>query len=501
MNANSLQYLHIGATIPDTYVEKNRDLWETLTTCRQLKTLEIISLSLSSHEMEYFKEICGAGDGHVDGTQLFSNSAASLPQRSVILKLCPFDEWPDEAYDDESFTLPLVTSVDFSGQGPRNRVRMSGYGHGRMIRKCLNLKRLRWSNSDFRADVLRAKRWNYEDKNEVDWFFGGLLGDISGGPERQWKIVRTMKDDSGSVWWPYLDTIELGWKQIPDLTCARLLKRLNRLETLRWMNPTLGHLSMEELFRERAPLQSTHGDRSQDSAYLASILSPPRPPAHSATSLPRRLCTTLKNLDLLCCHHVPSEDIQRILELCPVLEEFRAEVVDMSNILERPEWVCRGIRFLSIQIVFLGLSSDTAASAMTTSRDSPSTTTAVIGTSPTVTTKELESAVFTRLAQLCRIKTFVNSSWNAPQDVRVLQMKLGHGLEMLEGWGGTIEHLYISHLKPPDMEMDDIRWMLDHWSTLKTIVCRQFSTVESTEKEIKETLTSRGIKSEYTGLF
>ncbi|KAF9156051.1 hypothetical protein BG015_007468 [Linnemannia schmuckeri] len=505
MNANSLRYLKLTVIIPDQSVDKNKEVWETLTHCRDVKTLEIASLSLSLHEVRHFWEICGIDYGGGNGTEHSLHSTASLPQRSVALKNCPMDEWPDDLCDDESFTLPFITSLRFTSQGLRNRVRMSSYTQGRLMRRCINLRSVQWFSGDERANVLRAERWNHQGKGTADWFFAGLLGDISEGPERYWKAVENMEGDVDSAtgaWWPYLDTIDFAFKPISDVTCARLLRRLYRLETLRWKNPLLNRLSMEELFRERAPFQST-----QDPARPSLLLSPPRLAA--TTSLPQRLCTTLKNLDLSGCHHVPSDDIHRVLESCPVLEEFRAEVVNMSNILRRPEWVCRGIRILSIGITFVDPSSSAAVTAATaaaaaassttttsTTPDPPSTSaTATIPTTATI--KELEWAVFTRLSQLYRIKSFVLAAWHVPTDAQILQMKLGYGLELLSGWGGSIETLLFSYPKAQNMVMDDIQWILDHWPTLKAIIGRLLNADEDIDKEIKKALTNRGVKLEY----
>lgn len=509
MNAYSLRHLSVNITIPDQSVHKET-LWEALTKCRQVRTLEIGNLSLSSRDMGHFWEICGAdygggGGGYGAGHSL--DSTASLPQRSVVLNFCPMDEWTDGLCDDESFTLPFITSLNLTGKGPGNKVGMSYYAQGRLIQRCKNLRRLTWCGGDGRADIVRANWWNLQGRSMMDWFFAGLLGDISEGPERHWRIVDKMEDDTGGAtgeWWPYLEEINLPWKEISDITSARLLRRLSRLETLRWSNPLLNHLAMEELFRERVPPQWT-----RDPARPSSLLSPTLPlAAGNALSLPHKLCTTLKILNLSSCRLVPSDDIHRVLESCPVLEDFRAGIVDMSNILTRPEWVCRGIRKLSIGIVFSGPSSSTATAdaASTTSTtttsttcDSPSTTVTVTADAPaTMTTKELEWAVFTRLAQLHRIKSFVHSFWYAPPNAQILQIKVGHGLELLSGWGESIEAVIFRYPKAQNMEMDDVRWIMDHWLTLKTIAGCFLSADEDTDKQIWETLTSRGIKREYS---
>ncbi|KAK5801817.1 hypothetical protein F5H01DRAFT_371643 [Linnemannia elongata] len=508
MNANSLRHLKVNITIPDQSDYKQEELWEALAQCRQVRTLEIGNLSLSLWTMGHFWEICGAdysgggGDSYGAGHSLALTT--SLPQRSVALNFCVMNEWTDDLCDDESFTLPFITSLNFDGKGPRNKECMSNYAQGRLIQRCQNLRCLTWSGGDDRADLLRAKRWNYQSRSMTDWFFAGLLGDISKGPERHWRIVERMDDDTGGATgalWPYLETIDLPWKNISDFTSARLLRRLYRLETLRWRNPLLSHLTMEELFRKRVPLQW-----ARDPAHPSSLLSPPPPlAARAAPMLSYKLCTTLKILDLSFSRLIPSDDIHQVLESCPVLEEFRTGIVDMSNILSRPEWVCRGIRKLFIGIVFSDPSSSTAAAAATASTqstittstacDSPSTTATATAATPTaMTTKELERAVFARLAQLNRIKSFFHSSRYAPPDAQILQLKVGHGLELLSGWGGSIEDLSFSS---PNMEMDDARWIIDHWPTLKKFAGSSLNADVGIDKQIWKTFTSHGIKREY----
>ncbi|KAK3822358.1 MAG: hypothetical protein J3R72DRAFT_459079 [Linnemannia gamsii] len=487
MNANSLTRLSVDVTIPDESVEESKELWEAITNGRRVETIELANLEVSLRVLDYFRTIAGDGTSGSSGGDclLFpSTSEASSVTRSVQLHLCIFDEWPDELYADETFTLPFITSM-LIRRGIFDRKTMSLYGQARMVRKCVNLRILDWMTFDVEPDHERATRWGVESGDDVDWFIGGLLGDTPTEPGEAWKNVTSNQQeeqDQGSaedVWpLPFLDSITTDYKQIPDLMCARLLKRLHRLVTLRLRSPLLGPLAMEELFRKRAPFRSSP------------LLGLP---------LPRRLSSMLKHLDLASSRYVVSDHVHQVLECCPLLEEFRAPIVDMTGILDRPAWVCCGIRVLALGFIFYdssptvdGATADAADADATTTT---STTTASLTTaSNTTKIKELEWAVFSRLSQLFRLKSFLNTIFDAPPETHLLQLRLEYGLELLAGWAETLEDVTLSCYNPQNMAMDDIQWILDHWPKLRSIVCRMYNADVAVNTQIKDALTSKGIR-------
>ncbi|KAG0378056.1 hypothetical protein BGX24_004849 [Mortierella sp. AD032] len=221
----------------------------------------------------------------------------------------------------------------------------------------------------------------------------------------------------------------------------------------------------------------------------------------SRTTLPRRLSSMLKHLDLASSRYVVSDHVHQVLESCPLLEEFRAPIVDMMGILDRPAWVCCGIGVLALGFIFYdsspavdGATADAADAADADATTNTTTTASPTTASNTTKIKELEWAVFSRLSQLYRLKLFLNSIFDAPPDTHLLHLRLEYGLELLAGWAETLEDVTLSCYNPQNMAMDDIQWIMDHWPKLRSIVCRMYNADVAVNSQIKDALTSKGIR-------
>ncbi|KAF9085673.1 hypothetical protein BGX23_009450 [Mortierella sp. AD031] len=407
------------------------------------------------------------------------------------------EEWSDALYEDESMILPAITSVDFASE-PRPVMGMSGYGQAKMAPKCVNLKCLKWHGSDSRADTKRARRLGLSEPitylERDDWFFGTLFGDTPPGPNGGgWTMVDDEEEagvdgkipSRGKGWpLPFLDSIDLPYRHIPDLICARLLKRLYRLVNLRSISPILGPLFFQELIQERVPfdampLRTTHPHHYSSSPSYA---------------LPRRrLCDTVQTLDISG-GKMTDDMIFQLLESCPALEVFSAGYVDMSGILERTvDWACLGLKRLNLGIHFASPSDTTSTTTTTTTSITITTatdTSAQLATDET--TKELQRAVFSQLGRLHRLKECVLMYCGNEQGTRVLDFKLGHGLELLLTWK-AIEFVQVNCNAKQQIVMEDIHWVLEHWPNLKNFI-GPFHPDPDINKQVQDALTSRGIK-------
>ncbi|KAG0378055.1 hypothetical protein BGX24_004848 [Mortierella sp. AD032] len=429
--------------------------------------------------------------------------------RSVKLMLCPMDEWPDSLYADESLILPAITSIEFSSYGLATKEprMMSTYGQARLVRRCVNLKHLYWYAGDYRMDVARTHRWGIQDRNDADWFFGGLLGDTPEGPRKQWKIgdgdAENEKEDEGERWsLPCLESIETVWKEVPDATIARLLKRLHRLTNLRLTSPSFGPLAFQELVRERVPFRAkVPTTLNNDHRDSASPLPPPTLPP--PTLLPRRLCNTVIALDISTCVLLSSDNILELLESCPIVETFRAGLVNMSQIAKRQDWACTRVKHLTLKILFDKPHQDVAGAGIgdddihrfvtpATANSSISTVEATAAAETTIT-KEQHRAVFAQLARLHHLKNFDFTSWNARPDKLELQLKLDYGLDLLSTWGSSIETLRFGFRFPQNIILEDAQWILDHWPRLKAAVCCKFHPDDEVNQQIRDVLTAGGV--------
>ncbi|KAF8941212.1 hypothetical protein BGZ47_007465, partial [Haplosporangium gracile] len=503
MNAGSLRELVVRVALPkEGRVQVNTELWEEVRRCRKIRTLEVSRLDVSLDVLEAFWEICGGdlgaliramiasgvanrgrGSGSTTRTQppLPPRSATMTTSisRSVKLIIYSFDEWPDEVYEDESLTLPAITELvlEFNNPGPRDPMRMSIYGQSQFIRKCIHLRCLQWRGGDSRSDTARTERLNLPSESDVAWFFGGLLGDTpSLQGEYGWKKVDKEDDETeegegrpGERWsLPHLESIETRWKDVSDLYIARLLKRLHRLTRLNLLSPHFGPLAFRELVQERVPFRAMSTHQPQDSSSPLSTPTRPLPPP------PRRLCITIRVLDVSSSSRLTSDNIFELLESCPALETFSAMAVEMSGILKRnTDWICLKLKHLSLGMIFA---------------INPHTT-----TSATLTSKEAQRSVYVQLARLQNIKSCRFTYFNTPPGVLELSLSLDYGLDLLSTWGESVEYIQCSYTYPQSITLDDVRWMLDHWPKLKNMFGTNFHTDPGINAKIRELLVSRGI--------
>jgi len=161
---------------------------------------------------------------------------------------------------------------------------------------------------------------------------------------------------------------------------------------------------------------------------------------------------TLVELDLYWMR-IGNTTVPEILCLCPRLEKLKAKYVLAHHVAERGPWVCQQLRELWIQFLFEAPGDD----------------------------HDLKRLVFERLSTLVRLERLtldyrVSSASSGVHNHCSLNCRLGCGLERLASlqeqtflWFYTSEKVWGECWKNPDLGMEEVEWILEHWKKLRMI--------------------------------
>ncbi|KAF9349384.1 hypothetical protein BGX34_001833 [Mortierella sp. NVP85] len=183
---------------------------------------------------------------------------------------------------------------------------------------------------------------------------------------------------------------------------------------------------------------------------------------------------TLVRVDLSRCFWVSGSTVLDILCSCPMLEVFHANSVFVMDIAEREPWICQQLRDLKICIQVVEAERD------------------------------LQQLVFERLSTLVRLEMLEMRVPEGPSGGKdVLAFRLDCGLRQLaslqqlttlsfDQWNR--EDIYM-----PQIEKDEVSWMLNNWKNLKIVAGRLNKNLEL-DASLRSIIESHGIGSSFSTL-
>ncbi|KAI8348147.1 hypothetical protein B0O80DRAFT_532588 [Mortierella sp. GBAus27b] len=261
---------------------------------------------------------------------------------------------------------------------------------------------------------------------------------------------------------PNLTTLTLHWIQDESFV-ARFVRlvgtwpKLNRL-SLKAHSFNDGNLSTLLQGLESRRTQNAGEGQNVAEQKLSLCLHKSEPQAPSVVSIERirPLFSCLRGLCVRSHHGFTSEILQAVLSNCPSLELLSGYCIKAGHIIQGQPWVCRGLRELSMCIIF---SSDTIA--------------------------EDQLQVFEQLATLTKLKTLHLDGVSGP-GVQRLRFRETVDLRLEAGLGqlSTLQSLRKISFGYTDQRMgeQEIRWMMDHWRL--EVICGQLNTLMQQEERV-----------------
>ena len=190
----------------------------------------------------------------------------------------------------------------------------------------------------------------------------------------------------------------------------------------------------------------------------------------------------LVEVDLLRCGDVTSAMLEEILESCPMLKTITGNIIRVDDIALGLPWDCRGLKLWRIHI-------DSTQSVNEERKESAGATSG---------SKAQQHMVFERLSTLVNLEILdldlVFPIRERGQLIQTLEWQVKRGLNLLATLTGlrTVRFL---QTHPMNMSKSAVQWMMDHWSSLKSVEGRLGRT-KADHKELARLLSSKSIASQ-----
>ncbi|KAG0304376.1 hypothetical protein BGZ98_005606 [Dissophora globulifera] len=411
VEANSGSLTHLVINTGQHQMTISDDLLLALLQCSFLTELEITSAVVPKDNLELLLGVCAI----VRTLKLESVKLCRLPQE--LFKQEAGIMVDNEERSSQTLLLPEPRHIKLSlqvGIDDTYDAAMGSYEDQALIlRSCTNLNTLAWS--------------------------GGV---ISNGRAPTTKFLTALSADP----WPLhrLECIDLLSDEFEDEAVARLLAQMDQLRSLK-VSSGLGILSFKELIKE--------ADKGVRGQY-------------------QRHCNTIEELWVETCYSLTSDKIQALLERCPNLHTLIASKIKALDIVRGKEWACRKMKRLRVCVEVDDSEGKSGGDVLDTSATPVYASKAGGSADGRELFWDVERMIFSRLGALIHLQELhLTKSFHGTDDPpRTLNLKLGHGLELLVNLK-CLRKFDCSTDYTQKLSLVDVRWMVEHWTALEWLGC------------------------------